>query len=179
MKDEQIIQLLHNADRVAAFKKLFKYYGAVRSHIVKNSGSAQDAEDVFQDALIVLYNKTQSPEFKLTSSLETFLFGIAKNIWSEKIRKKQKDETASIAFESFKLENSDDEYRTSIAERAIQFISQQCKEILELFYLKRKSMEEIATLQSYSSVNAAKTAKYKCLEKAKSEFQNLLNLESK
>lgn len=179
MKDEQIIQLFRDADRVAAFQRLFKYYGAIKSHILKNSGSVQDAEDVFQDALIILYNKTQSPEFKLTSSLETFLFGIAKNIWSEKIRKKQKDATASVAFQSSKLENSDDEYRNSVAERAIQFISQQCREILELFYLKRKTMEEIALLQSYSSVNAAKTAKYKCLEKAKSEFQNILNLESK
>lgn len=179
MKDEQIIHLLHSVDRVAAFKKLFRYYGAVKSHVIKNSGSEQDAEDVFQDALIILYNKIQSPEFKLTSRLETFLFGIAKHVWSEKIRRKQKDENASIAFESSRLESSNDEYRISIAERAIQFISQQCKEILELFYLKRKSMEEIASLQSYSSVNAAKTAKYKCLEKAKSEFQNLLNLESK
>ena len=180
MKDHLIIEQLKSQQGVRAFRRLYAYFGAVKKYVKSNSGTAQDAEDVFQDALFILYKKVNDSDFKLTSSIESYLFGIAKNLWHERLRKKVQDQTAFLESTNY---NSNDaaeiEFKSSIAEKAILLITEQCKQILDLFYLKRRSMDEIASILSYSSVNAAKTAKYKCLEKAKIEFENLLNTEKK
>ena len=76
-QDDRILRMIYQqfADRIANF-------------ILKNGGSRADAKDVFQDALIIILEKAQTTDFKLSSSFYTYLFGVNKLVWYNKSRKK-------------------------------------------------------------------------------------------
>src|SRR5690606_32505039 len=63
-----------------------KYYPSISRFILQNNGNEGDAEDIFQESIVVLYQKVTTPDFQLTSALKTFLFSIAKNLWLKKLR---------------------------------------------------------------------------------------------
>lgn len=179
MKDEALIQLLNGPDRKKAFLRLYRYFPVIKKYVLQNSGSKADAEDLFQDSILALYQNSMKSEFKLTSSLETYLFSIAKNLWLNRLRLKAKSNIQNtLIINETENPSIQKETQLTLAERAIQLISEQCNRILEMFYFQKKSMEDIAHALSYSSVNAAKTAKYKCIEKAKTEYNQLLKTEN-
>lgn len=45
-------------------------------------------------------------------------------------------------------------------------ITDKCRKIFELFYFKKEDMNTIARELDFTSVNSAKTQKYKCMERA-------------
>lgn len=66
------------------------YFQDVRKHVLNNSGSDDDVSDVFQDTIIVLYNKITDGQLELTSDLKGYFFGVARNVWNAQLRRKQK-----------------------------------------------------------------------------------------
>jgi RNA polymerase sigma factor (sigma-70 family) len=75
------------AEDNSSFELLYKFYfPSVSSYIKQNLGSNQDAEDIFQEAIIVLLQKVRQADFVLTSSLKTYLYAIAKNLWLKRLR---------------------------------------------------------------------------------------------
>ena len=66
------------------------YLHSVRKHVLNNGGSADDVSDVFQDTIITLYNQITDNNLNLTTDLKGYFFGIARNIWSAQLRKKQR-----------------------------------------------------------------------------------------
>lgn len=168
MKDELIIKNLREGKIQKAVKGLYAAFPLIQKHVLKNSGSKEDAEDLFQDALVILYKKVKHSEFTLTSSLSTFLFGVARNIWYQELKRRNKIVEPETFEEDF-LET--DLYMQ--AEEAFKLLGDKCREILILFYYAGKSMSEIAMLMSFSNERVAKTQKYRCIEKAKHNFNQI------
>jgi DNA-directed RNA polymerase specialized sigma24 family protein len=74
------------AEENHAFSLLHKFYfPSISYHIRQNNGSKEDAEDIFQEAIIVLLQKIREADFVLTSSLKTYLFAISKNLWFKRL----------------------------------------------------------------------------------------------
>ena len=72
-----------------AFGNLYKsYFGIVDRFVTNNNGTTQDAEDLFQDTMIVLIEKLRMDGFQLTASIKTYIMAIAKNLWLKKLRNK-------------------------------------------------------------------------------------------
>ena len=78
-QDDKILNWLYDA-----------YLQTVKKYVLGNSGSEEDVSDVFQDTIIVLYNQISSDNLHLTTDLKGYFFGIARNVWSAQLRKKQK-----------------------------------------------------------------------------------------
>jgi len=75
--------------RADSIRYLYReYFPLAKSIVEKNSGSYQDAEDVFQDGIIVLYQKILSGPLTLNCSLKTFFFSICRNIWMQRLDRK-------------------------------------------------------------------------------------------
>src|SRR5688572_4115841 len=86
LSDNTLLDKLRTEDN-SSFGLLYKFYfPSVASYIKQNLGSNEDAEDVFQEAITVLLQKVRQSDFVLTSSLKTYLYAIAKNLWLKRLR---------------------------------------------------------------------------------------------
>lgn len=175
MKDTEIIELLKADNIRKSVKGLYAFYPGIRKFITANNGSNEDAEDIFQEVLLLLYQKVRQTDFILTASLKTYAFSIAKNLWYAELRRKGKevsiDETLADADTSIQNESE----RQKLAEDAFGLLGEKCKQLLILFYYKKMSLAEIARKLEFSNEHVAKNQKYRCLEKANHNFQTLLN----
>jgi RNA polymerase sigma factor (sigma-70 family) len=171
MTDQRIIDLVKSGRHSKALDKLYKIYPAVKKYVKESGGSLADAEDIFQDALVIFIEKVSHPDFVLSSAISTYVFGICKNLTREKRRMHQK-ESSKIA-ENEPGNKSIDEFleeerRYQALDKILIQTGKKCLELLKMFYYDRFSMKTIASRLGFKSETSAKTQKYKCLEKARS-----------
>jgi len=148
-QDDKILKWLYNS-----------YYSMVEEYVIKNSGSYDDAADVLQESIIIIYEKIIAGNLSLTTDLKGFFFGVVKNVWSALLRKKQK----MIPLES---DYSDEEDSGDIINRELEKIVSKAfaklkpdqRMILELF-AQGKSYAEITELMGLGSEEYARRKKY-------------------
>ncbi|PIF47673.1 RNA polymerase sigma factor (sigma-70 family) [Chryseobacterium sp. 52] len=170
-------------DSNTAFGILYeKYFGYAKKFVVNNSGNLEDAEDIFQDALLILYEKLYADNFNAYACLGSYVMGISKNLWLKKLRNKD-----------FILEVTEDYYAKNqeeidlAIENEVHYwdrlgvymnsISSHCKNLIQDIFMKNKSIEEIQNKYQYSSKHNAQNQKHKCVEQIRKikEKDNLLH----
>lgn len=171
--NENILKLIRDSQSERAFAILYSGFPKVKKLILSKGGKKEDAEDVFQEALVIFYRKSIHKDFKLTASADTYLYSICRFLWKD-IQRKQK---RSNDFNNITLIQDDDleeiiekEKKLQAIEEVLDKISKKCQEIFESFYFKKLSMKDIAVRMRYSSERVAITQKYKCLEQAKAKI---------
>lgn len=178
MTGQEIIELIRKKQHSKAFYRLYKYQPVVKKLVMSKGGSRQDAEDVFQEALIILCRKAEDTQFVLTSSVDTYLYSVSRFLWKNELKKRNKITETDLETgfdekdESEIAQLTENESRFKLAEESLKKIGEKCFELLQLFYVKMKSMKEIASRLDFSSEKIAKNQKYKCLEKAKENYRN-------
>lgn len=136
------------------------YFAAVKNHVLRNSGSNEDVSDVFQDSIIVLYKQITEEDLKLTTDLKGYFFGIARNVWSAQLRKKQKTTGLEIDIpEEEDLEAINDPTLERVVSRAFQKLKPDQQMVLSL-YSDGHSYEEIAIRMSLKNETYARRKKY-------------------
>ena len=151
-------------------------YLTIQSFIVKNNGYPEDARDIFQEAMIVLYEKVSSGTFELTCQIKTYLYSVCRRLWLKRLQQMQRfNPSAESVDEVVPVEEELDihEKRNAdliVMESALNKIGEPCKSLLEAYYLQKKSMPEIAEFFGYTNADNAKTQKYKCLLRLKKIF---------
>ena len=174
MKDEIIIEHIRSGQEQKGFKALYFQFPRVRSMVKKNSGSSDDAQDIFQEGLIILHGKLKDPDFVLSAQLGTYLYSICKNLWRTELRKRGMQTTLSVEPAVDDLDhNIEDESRFRSAEKALRSLGDKCIDILKRFYLNKEDLQSIASALHFKSTGAAKTRKYKCLEEARKRFKSI------
>ncbi|MBA4322674.1 MAG: hypothetical protein C0408_07645, partial [Odoribacter sp.] len=111
------------------------YFQTVRDHVAKNSGSDDDVSDVFQEAIITLYQQVSENNFTLTSDLKGYFFGIARNVWNGQLRHKRRvsELNVDIAAEEDSDDLSDPALE-KILSRSLEKLKPDCQTIIKLFY---------------------------------------------
>src|SRR5436190_2163997 len=84
---QHIVQRLLNGDQGALIEIYKDCFAMVKNYVIKNNGAQEDAEDLLQDALVVLWQNVRKPEFELTSKPSTYIMAIVKNMWLKKLSK--------------------------------------------------------------------------------------------
>lgn len=176
--DEAIIEGLKKRESDLIRYVYKEYYPTIKFLITTNSGTETDAEDVFQDALIVLYRKIARENLVLTSSFKTFLYSICRNLWLQRLDKRV------FSNEFLDLENLSElqeNVYTGQAEEEIEKyrlfqqhffrLGEDCQKILRLF-LKKTSLKEIAEIMGFKTEKYAKTRKFMCKERLKNSIIN-------
>lgn len=171
MTDQEIISAIKNGQREDAIKVLYAEYPKVRANILSTGGDEEIARQLFHDSLILLIEKVSKPDFELSSKLSTFLYGICRFLWKNECRKRQR--SPELEWKDTLILTADDvgyseekEEKIKALNHILTQVTDKCKKIFELFYFKKESMAEIAKKLGFTSVNSAKTQKYKCMEKA-------------
>jgi RNA polymerase sigma factor (sigma-70 family) len=136
--------------------------------VLRNSGTADDAEDLLQESLVVLWERVRSGRFEYKARLSTFIYATARNIWMQTLRKREARATSELdpeAHEDPALSPLDvliqTEHSTQISE-ALGKIGEQCRKLLLLFYWEELSMNEIALQLGFANADTAKAKKYQC-----------------
>ncbi|RLD50430.1 MAG: hypothetical protein DRJ05_19625 [Bacteroidetes bacterium] len=174
--DEAIIEGIRSKDHEKIRFLYRNYFESIRL-IFKNSGNAEDAEDVFQDALVVIYKKITNNELKLSCSLKTFMYAVCRNLWLQKLQKKEYKSESFVDVEDesrepFELdENFAEHEKYNLYQKHFMKLSGDCQKVLRLF-LKKVSLKEIAKIMGFSSVDYTKTRKYLCKKNLKERILN-------
>jgi RNA polymerase sigma factor (sigma-70 family) len=156
--------------RADSIRYLYReYFPLAKSIVEKNSGNYQDAEDVFQDGIIVLYQKILSGPLALNCSLKTFFFSICRNIWMQRLDRKWRllyqDDLVSESIEDYDaipIEINEEKLeRTRLYQIHFLSLPGDCQKILKMF-LSRASLKEISECMGFKDVSYAKTRKYLC-----------------
>jgi RNA polymerase sigma factor, sigma-70 family len=164
LSDINIINGVRNQDDKVLNWLYDNYFQTVKNHVLGNSGSDEDVSDVFQDTIIVLYNQITDDNLHLTTDLKGYFFGIARNVWSAQLRKKQKTIELKIDVPE---EEGTEEQSDPILERIISRVFQKLKPdqqmVLNLFS-DGLSYEEIALKMNLKNEVYARRKKYMCKE---------------
>lgn len=171
MTDHEIIAEIRCGKREAAIKALYKEFPKIKANICSSGGDAEIAREIFHDSLVLLIEKVGKPEFELTSKLSTYLFGINRFLWKNEARRRNKNpelewkDTLILSAEDIGYSEEKEE-KIKLLEKVLTQITDKCRKIFELFYFKKEDMNTIARELDFTSVNSAKTQKYKCMERA-------------
>ena len=159
-------------------EEIYKHnFNLIQALIVNNSGTAEDAKDVFQEAMVVLYEKARSGNFELNCQIRTYLYSVCKRLWLKKLQQSNRfisdpgDEgMANVPVDDDLTEHDEKETEYEMMHQSINKLGEPCKSLLEAFYFQKKSMQDIADGFGYTNAENAKTQKYKCLMRLKKIF---------
>ena len=180
--DINIIEGVRNQDNKILNWLYDAYLQTVKKYVLGNSGSEEDVSDVFQDTIIVLYNQIISDNLHLTTDLKGYFFGVARNVWSAQLRKKQK--TIELEIDPPYEEESEEQYDPvleRVISRAFQKLKPDQQMVLNLFS-DGLSYEEIAVKMNLKNEVYARRKKYLVKEallelvKEDSEYQEFMRL---
>ena len=153
-------------------------YPTVEKMVFKMNGSTDDAYDVFQDAVTIVYEKAKEDNLQLTCKFSTYIISVAKHLWMKKLTKTKK-QAVSVLYDGMEdiigSENDVSQFlvlEQNVSKLSICFeqIGEPCKSILQAFYIHNKSMLDIALDFGYTNPDNAKTQKYKCLNRIRKLF---------
>lgn len=173
---EVILGILNNQDTV--LKKLYiAYFPMVLQLIINNNGTQDDAKDIYQEAIIVLYNKVKGGEFELSSKLKTFIYSVCRRLWLKRLNQMSRyggdirDFQEHLPVEEEDVELHDERnIQFGKMQSSLQLLGEPCKTIIEDFYINNRSMQDICEKFGYTNADNAKTQKYKCLQRLKKLF---------
>ena len=171
MKDQEIIERIQKGDETALDYLYTKNYRVIARYVTSNSGSADEAKDLFQDGLIVFWQKAASGNLVMTSKISTFLFSICKNLWRKELSKKARKNDSDVPTADYI--DYEQKERADVVEKAISKLGETCQKVLMYYYFDKMSMQDIADKLGFASANTAKTKKYKC----KNELEKIVRAE--
>lgn len=134
-------------------------------YVKKNSGTLDDAKDVFQEGIMVIFKKVKEDRLVLTTSFHAFLFMVCKRIWLKKLKRKGHKEVPFEEKWEFSFEEDFDEEFLSAQKWALfnqKFaqLTAECQKVLKMLF-NGDSSKEIAGIMGYTE-DYAKRKKYKC-----------------
>jgi len=137
----------------------------VIKYIQKNSGNLADAKDVFQEGILVIYNKIKKEELVLTTTFHAYLFSICKNLWLKKLRSKSWQALPLSTTWGFAMEVDYDEQflksrKWKLFNHKFSTLAEECRKVLQMLF-NGQSGKEIASEMGYTE-DYAKRKKYKC-----------------
>lgn len=177
-QDQKILSAIlsdNPPDRDKALRFLFEDKGIrdrLYQYIANHGGTLNDFEDVFQESLVLLYEKIITGRFKGDFPIKSYLFKLATYKYLDNIRLREKSMFSELLpsivddqfVENEYLKNENSELPAKIMQEIMNGMSSSCQELLLAFY-SGYSMDEIAAKLGYSNVATLRQARYKCLQK--------------
>jgi RNA polymerase sigma factor (sigma-70 family) len=166
--DSKLLDALRNGDENALADLFRQNRRPVVSLVLRNQGTEDDAEDILQEALIVLWERIRNNSFEYQAKLNTFIYATAKNIWLRRLARNRRettapDETFEVATkDATPLEELEENEQVIAVQQAMEKLGNPCYDILLLYYWEDRSMEEIALKLGFANADTVKSKKYQC-----------------
>jgi RNA polymerase sigma factor (sigma-70 family) len=163
MSESEVFERIKRGDEKALEMIYKKYYRMMVKIVVSNSGTEEEARDIYQEALIVFWQKATSGNLVMTAKMSTYIYSICQNLWRKELDRKkrlsneEKDTPVTMDTES--------KERNSIVAKCIEQLGETCRKVLMYYYFEEMSMQDIADRLGFANTDTAKTKKYKCKKK--------------
>ncbi|HMX37627.1 MAG TPA: sigma-70 family RNA polymerase sigma factor [Ferruginibacter sp.] len=165
VNDKQVIEAIYRDN-----------YPMVQAFILNNNGNSDEARDIFQETMIVLYEKAITEGFELNCQLKTYIYSVCRRLWLKRLQQLQRysslvenvEDSVPVEEDIEKHEKHNNDFL--LMESAMNKIGEPCKSLLDAYYIQKKNMQEIAAEFGYTNADNAKTQKYKCLLRLKKLF---------
>lgn len=166
-KDPHLQGIITNDPQV--LREIYRLYlPGIIAHIKKHKGNAEEAKDVFQDAILVVYEKVKSPDFELREGLGNYIFGICRFLWLRELKKKQR-EPITITEDIAHVDARDwasiqqEEERQALFKQNFARLGEDCQKVLQLFF-DGERLKTIAEKLGYTD-SYIKLKKFQCKER--------------
>ena len=181
LTDEELLLGLAKGSDTALGQLYLRYFPMVLHLIISNSGSEDDAKDIFQEALVVLYEKVSEGSLELNCQVKTYLYSVSRRLWLKQLTRKGRyslfdterdliDAEPTVTVENDLTEHELRDVQFDVMEESLGKLGEPCRTLLEDFYIRHLSMQEITEKFGYTNPDNAKTQKYKCLQRLKRLF---------
>jgi RNA polymerase sigma factor (sigma-70 family) len=151
----------------AAYHLLYQtMFPAVLRLVRKNGGNQADAEDVFQETVLVLAQKVQQPDFRLTASLRTYLTSITRHLWLNRLRQRRRLPLYELPCHDQLPDNTPEE-EFGLAQAILGWLDQAtpfCKALLRAVFFDNEPMESLLVRLGWKNKHTAANQKYKCVQ---------------
>jgi len=172
--DQSLVHALRSeANPDDAIRYLYRtQFRLTSAYIKQNSGTEEDAEDIFQELVLVFIDILKKDKFRGESSVSTFLYALTRNIWLNELNRRGRSKIRDEIFEKGK-DKTDLDVSHLIADRetkmqlmkVVEKLGETCKKILLAFYFENLAIREILQNLNYENEQVVRNKKYKCLKK--------------
>jgi RNA polymerase sigma factor (sigma-70 family) len=172
MKESELLEKLKTRNSDAIYQLYEGYYPMIRKMIIDNSGSSHDAKDIFQETILILIKNIKKDDFILTSSIQTYIYSISKNLWLKKIRTDKRSIVFADDLNNYsELKEETAENQTVESHKYVKWLISKipvhCQIIVKYIYFLKYSIETVAGKMGYNNPHTASNMKYKCLKQMK------------
>ena len=174
--EKELIEAIRLNDNQALGVIYKMHFGMVEHFIVANNGTDDDAKDIYQEAIIAFYEKVRLGRLELNCQIKTYLYSICRRLWLKKLTEKRKQAGRIQDFEKYidvedelpAIEESERQFARMAT--ALGQLGEPCKTLLEDYYLRAITMDELTEKFGYTNTDNTKNQKYKCLQRLKKIF---------
>lgn len=163
MNEKEIFERICGGDEKALEFVYKKYYRMMTKLVITNSGTEEEARDIYQDALVVFWQKATSGKLVLTSKISTYVYSICQNLWRKELDRKKR--LSNEEKDAIVVQDTETEERQRIIAQCLDQLGDTCKKVLTYYYFEEMSMQDIAEKLGFANTDTAKTKKYKCKKK--------------
>lgn len=158
-----------------------KYFDSIKNLVKKNNGNDEDAQDIFQEAIIIIYRKIEEESLELSCSFSTYLYSVCRLLWLKQLEKRRiRGESYNHEDEIDNLEGvigsnfeRNDEYK--LYQYHFNKLNRDCQKVLRLF-LEKVPLKEVAEIMGYKTEQYAKKRKFECKKRLVESIKNDLTL---
>lgn len=177
--DQELVDNLRNGNRMDdTIKAIYRsHFDSLSWYVMNNSGSSQDAEDVFQEVVVNFIDLVKKDKFRGESSVKTFLYSLNRHTWLNELKRRgralaREEKYAKGSYGEKGEEKAGPDSHQMLADREgraevlrlVGELGDTCKKILLLFYYENMTMKEILDQTDYDNEQVVRNKKYKCLK---------------
>ena len=166
--DVNLIHRLRNGRKQTLQFIYEQFFPLISDHVIRNSGSVEDAKDVFQDTIMAVFQNISDEDFALTCQFKTYLYAVGKRIWLKRLRDVPVYEKSDLDYQGISPDEIEEAVlkveRYRFYSHKFSQLSQKCQELLTMF-LNGIEMKSIARHFGFASISYTKKRKFQCKER--------------
>jgi len=174
-----LVERIRQGDRKALLELFDDNRRPIVTLVTRNGGSVDEADDVLQEAVIVLWERIRSGTFEERAALSTFIYGVAKRLWLRRLTRRSRESGTTMDLHDIgdSLPNPEEQILTNeateLVSRALAALDATCRSLLLLFYWEALPTEEIGRLMGFANAATVKARKYQCKERLRRIMQEM------
>jgi len=181
--DEALLVGIRNEEEAALAYLYKQHYPMILHFVQNNNGTDDEAKDIYQEAVIVFYEKVKNQNLELNCQIKTYLYSICRRLWLKRLALKNRfagmvtDSDTFIQVDEEVTELEENELKFKKMGEALVLLGEPCKTLIEDFYIQDLTMQSITEKFGYTNADNTKNQKYKCLMRLKKLFFTLYKTE--